>query len=124
MFLHLSVCPQGGLSQCMLGYDPPGTRDFRRPDPPGPDTPRTRHSPGPDTPPEQVPPSRWLRLRIVRILLECILVVHYIDVLMYISYFLLIKVKNIYVHVSSFRQTLKVILRDQGSPCFKTNLKM
>ena len=64
MFLHLSVCLQGGLPQCMLGYHP-----------------RTRHPPQeqalprqPGTPPRQAPPSRRLLLRTVRILLECILV--------------------------------------------------
>ena len=25
MFLHLSVCPQGGMPQCMLGYPPEQT---------------------------------------------------------------------------------------------------
>ena len=87
-----SFCSQGGggLPQCMLGYHPP----------PGADTPlpRTRHSPksrphppGADTPPqtrpprtrppwEQTPPGSKLRHTVnerpVRILLECILVLH------------------------------------------------
>ena len=38
MFLHVSVCPRGGLPQCMLGYSP-GSRP-----------------PGADTPSEQAPP--------------------------------------------------------------------
>ena len=54
MFLHLSVCPRGGLPQCMLGCHTP----------PGADTPRSR-------PP---PHGTRLLLRTVRILLECILV--------------------------------------------------
>ena len=41
MFLHLSVRPQGGLTQCMLGYPPP---------------PRSRHHPPrADPPTEQTP---------------------------------------------------------------------
>ena len=40
MLLHLSVCLQGGLSQCMLGYHPPGT----------------------DTPPDSRPPGTRLLL--------------------------------------------------------------
>ena len=75
MFLQASVCPQGGcLPQCMLGYHT--------------HTPGSRHpSPWEQTPPEQTPPlgadtppeSRHLPerrplLRMVRILLECILV--------------------------------------------------
>ena len=39
MFLQVSVCPRGGLSQCILGYTPLG-----------------RHSPWADTPPGQRPP--------------------------------------------------------------------
>ena len=91
----LSFCSQGGLPLCMLGYHPPAAD----PPTPGPgtcweETPQTRHPPPPpgaDTPPdqapprpgitqgadtarEQTPPGRWLLLRTVRILLECILV--------------------------------------------------
>ena len=86
MFLHLSVCPQGGITWA-------GTlRDQVHP--PGPGTPPWDqvyphwdqvHPPGPGTPPGQVPPyqvhprdqvhppSRQLLLRTVRILVECIL---------------------------------------------------
>ena len=85
MFLQVSVCPQGDLPQCMLGYHhyhtPPGTRH----------TPRIRHPPRsrpsrirppplppwsrpPLTPGSRPPPPRWLLLRTVRILLKCILV--------------------------------------------------
>ena len=57
MFLHRSVCPQGGLPQCMLRYHPPGPgtplRDQAAP-PPGPGTlPDQAHPPGPGTPSEQ-----------------------------------------------------------------------
>ena len=99
--LHLSVIHSvhrggGGLSQCMLGYHSPQTRQT----PPGPgrpprdqaDTPQTRQTPpwdqadppptpqGPDTPPDQadtLPESRLQHMvyeRPVRTLLECILV--------------------------------------------------
>ena len=75
MFLHPSVCPQGGVPQCMLGYHPPqdqAPRPWDQAPPSG-----TRHPPlGPDLPGpgtlprDQAPP----RVRTVRILLECILV--------------------------------------------------
>ena len=69
MFLHLSVCPQRGLPQCMLGYHPPPREQTP---PPGANTP-----PGAGTIP---PPSRRLLLRTVRILLESILVdVKFVD---------------------------------------------
>ena len=66
MFLHLFVCPQGGLPQCMLGYQPspreqtpPGADTPPRADtPPGADTPPpwgSRHPPSVDTPREQAP---------------------------------------------------------------------
>ena len=56
MFLHLSVIlfTGGGSASVHAGM----------PYPPGPDTPRTRH-----------PSIRWLLLRTVRTLLECILVI-------------------------------------------------
>ena len=77
-----SFCSRGGLPQCMLGCNPPGTRH---------PSPGSRHTPPPDQapPPEQThtpgtrhpltrhppPPAiRRLLLRTVRILLECILV--------------------------------------------------
>ena len=60
MFLQVSVCPQGGLPQCMLGYHPPPEQ-----------TPRNRQPPRSRQPP---PRERRLLLRMVRILLECILV--------------------------------------------------
>ena len=45
MFLHLSVCPQGGLPPCMLGYHHHHPYSV------------TRHPPGPDQiPKEQTPP--------------------------------------------------------------------
>ena len=47
MFLHVSVCPQGGLPQCMLGYNPPPPRSKHPKDQPS----RSRN-----TPPEQAPP--------------------------------------------------------------------
>ena len=69
MFLHLSVCPQGGvcLGACWDSTSPPEQ------------TPQ-EHTPWEQTlpwrrPPEETPPSRWLLQRTVRILLECILVI-------------------------------------------------
>ena len=47
-----SVHRVGGLPQCMLGYQPPGKHPLR----------------------EAPPYQRWLTLRTVRILLECILI--------------------------------------------------
>ena len=70
MFLHVSVCIQGGG---VLGQvPPPGTRY----------NPWTRDTPGPSTPPDQVPPPLREQFmlgdtgnkRAVRILLERILV--------------------------------------------------
>ena len=73
MFLHLSVIlfTGGCLPQCMLGYHPPGADTT-----PGSRPPRTRHPPRPGTPWTKHPPGtgRRLLLRMVRILLECILV--------------------------------------------------
>ena len=47
MFLHLSVCPQGGCASVHAGIPPPGA-----------DTPWRRHPPaGTDTPLEQTPPA-------------------------------------------------------------------
>ena len=60
MFLHLSVCPQGGvcLSACWdtnpppPGADPPGSRHpLEQTLPPRADTPQCRHPPGAGTPP-------------------------------------------------------------------------
>ena len=70
MFLYLSVIlfHRGGgcLPQCMLGYTPPReqTSPLSWPSPREQTPPRSRHP----------PPSRWLLLWTVRILLECILV--------------------------------------------------
>ena len=60
MFLHLCVCPQGGLPQCMLGYHPlPGagtTLPWSR-HPPVAGTAQSRHPPEQaHLPPEQAPP--------------------------------------------------------------------
>ena len=73
IFLHLFVIlftGGGGLPQCVMGCHPPHP-------------PRSKHPPGPDPPcpPEQTPPqgSRLqytVNERPVRILLECILVLH------------------------------------------------
>ena len=51
MFLHVCVCPQGGLPKCMLGYQPPrrGTPGAGIPSPTEAGTPWSRH------PPEQAP---------------------------------------------------------------------
>ena len=74
MFLHLSVILfTGGLPQCMLGchHPPSGTRHTLPP------TPRTMHPHPPGTmhtPPGPCTSPRQLLLRMVRILLECILV--------------------------------------------------
>ena len=66
---------RGGLPQCMLGYchhkPPSGTRhpSGTRPDPPEAALPGSRHH---HPLQDQTPPSsRWLRLRTVRILVEC-----------------------------------------------------
>ena len=101
IFLHLSVIlfTGGCLPQCMLGYHtPPGADN----PPPQSRHPPSRHHPkqtptleqtppeqtpqGADTPPEQTPPwsrhppgsrlQHTVNERSVRILLECILVVH------------------------------------------------
>ena len=73
MFLHLSVIlfTEGCLTQCMLGYTPslPSACWGN----PQADTPLGRHSLQADTPRADTP-SRWLLLRTVCILLECILV--------------------------------------------------
>ena len=75
MFLHLSVSHSvlrgGRVSQHALGQTPSPGRHI--PACTGADTPLSRHIPactGADTPPP--PPGRWLLLRTVRILLECI----------------------------------------------------
>ena len=78
MFLHVSVCPQGGVPGQVPPWDQvhplgPGTPCRYQVHPPlGPGTPPgTRYiPPGPGT-----PPRRRLLLRTVRILLECIIVV-------------------------------------------------
>ena len=79
MFLQVCVCPRGGgcLPQCMLGCHalPPGSgRPHRdQADPLGPGSPPgTRQTPTPLT--RQTPPGSRLQ-HMVRILLECILVV-------------------------------------------------
>ena len=66
MFLHLSVIlfMGGGLPRCMLGYTP------QEQTPLGADTPH----PGADTPPAQCMLGDTGNKRVVRILLECILV--------------------------------------------------
>ena len=64
IFYHVHGGGGGGLPQCMLGcqHHPP---------------PRSRHPPGSRHPTwSRHPPSRRLLLRMVRILLECILVVY------------------------------------------------
>ena len=81
MFLHVSVCPQGGSAPVHAGIHPPPNPDQRQ-TPPGPkaDTPGpkadTPSGPKADTPQTKSrhPSARWLLLRTVRILLECILV--------------------------------------------------
>ena len=70
VFLHVCVCPQGGLPQCMLGYQPPRSKlppgagiPQQQTPPPGADTPwsrppGSRHTPLPGsrhTPLEQTP---------------------------------------------------------------------
>ena len=73
---------RGGLPQCMLGYTPLGRHPRPWADTPWADTPMARHPPWADTPPGKTPPSqtqppppsRRLLLRMVRILLECVLV--------------------------------------------------
>ena len=73
-FLHLSVCPQGGgLPQWMLGYHLPQSRH-----PPVADTPSGAGTPHSRHPPSSRPPSRWLLLRTLCLLLECILVNDYV----------------------------------------------
>ena len=86
MFLHLSVCPQGGGSSVHAGMPltpapqhqaPPSTRlppwDLAPPAPAG-----TPPSPAPaGSPRYQLPPPLPSRLRTVRILLECIFVSKY-----------------------------------------------
>ena len=79
MFLQVSVCPQGNLPQCMLGYHhyhpPPDQTPPQGADPPGSDPLPSPWSRPPLTPGSRSPPpQRWLLLRTVRILLECILV--------------------------------------------------
>ena len=98
---QVSVCPQGGLPNCMLGYHPPGTRGRHPPGqtPPSGQTPPGQTAPGPETdtppPPGQTPLGKhapsgqttplgrhplhsacWdtVNKRAVRIPLECILV--------------------------------------------------
>ena len=58
MFLHLSVCPQGGSASVHAGIPPPQyqTSTLGAGTPLGPDTPQSRHPPW-----EQAPPSRQLR---------------------------------------------------------------
>ena len=100
----LSFCSRGCLPQCMLGYHPPGKHTPLKHTPlgstppgsippppeasprkntPGKHTPsREAHPPGKhpplgSTPPGKQPPLRRLPLRMVRILLECILVVYF-----------------------------------------------
>ena len=101
MFLHVSVCPQGGVPGQVPHWDQvhprgPGTPPWTRYNPPWDQVhPQTRYTPlGPGTPPprpgtpsgtrytprdqvhptrDQVHPRRRLLLRTVRILLECIL---------------------------------------------------
>ena len=99
----LSFCSRGCLPQCMLGYHPPGKHTPRKhtlweahpqeayshpqKHPPGNTPPESTHPPGKHTPPGKHPPwkhtpweaapPRWLPLRTVRILLECILVVYF-----------------------------------------------
>ena len=77
MFLHLSLCPQGGPLSACWDTTPPGAGTPRDQTPNlGPDTPTLPEQAPPrdQTPPQSRPPSRQLRLRTVRILLECILV--------------------------------------------------
>ena len=103
MFLHLSVCPQGGLPQCRDtpradtpppeqtppneqappgsrlpgSRNPPRSRHLFSPREQAPPPSRSRHPPGAGTRPprDRHPPprSRRLLLRTVHILLECIL---------------------------------------------------
>ena len=83
MFSQVSVCPQGGLTHCMLGYTHPRTRGRhprdQRQTPPGQtptqQTPPGRH-PWADTSPWAEPSACWDTVikRMVRIPLECILV--------------------------------------------------
>ena len=65
MFLHLSVILSTGVSAPVhTGIHTPWA-----------DTPLEADTPGKQTPPsKQTPPRRWLLLRTVRILLECIVV--------------------------------------------------
>ena len=94
MFLHLSVCPRG---VCLsAGWDTTPAQEqasLRAGTPhPGADTPPLDHA----LPPP--PPSRRLRLRMVRILLECILVslVHFMHTWIYVySKFQLVKSNQI-----------------------------
>ena len=68
----LSVHREGGLPQCMLGYHHPHPPLEQAP-------PQEQAPPGADNPPprkQTPPPSRWLLLQTVRIILECILVLH------------------------------------------------
>ena len=91
VFTPVCLSTGGGLPQHMLGY-PPGAGTPQSRHPPGTRHPQSRHPPGTKHPQEQAPPgadtptgagtsrtrppppSRQLRLRTVRILLECILV--------------------------------------------------
>ena len=81
MFLHLSVCPRGGV--CLsAGIPPPGSRHPPEQTPPRSRPLQSRHpppkqaSPGSRSLPPKTrhPPSWQLLLRTVRILQECILV--------------------------------------------------
>ena len=86
IFLHVSVIlftGWGDLPHCMLEYTPP---DQRQTPPRGRHTPRTRHPPGADTPPGVDPPEQTplpaqcmlgdtANKQVVRILLECNLVI-------------------------------------------------
>ena len=68
IFSQASVCPQGGLPQCMVGYTPPP--GSRHPPPPGADTspdqtphPRgNRHPPRPDPHPRKQTPAYGQRM--------------------------------------------------------------
>ena len=68
IFLQASVCPQGGLPQCMSGYQPPRRRPSKKESPPRRRTPEEGEPPSPSpkkenpprrrTPPEGEPPKK------------------------------------------------------------------